>query len=728
MNPQTSTTKDPISLVATTAYNRDLLAHVTPAKYRADVDGLRALAVSLVVLYHAFPTLVPGGFIGVDIFFVISGFLISGIIFEKTQRGTFSFTDFYVRRIRRIFPSLTLVLFATLLFGWFSLLPDELTRLGKHVYQGALFIANFTLFKEAGYFDPSAELKPLLHLWSLGIEEQFYIVFPLLVWLLAWMSRKWQQGKQHATNPSTHGSLWLVAILLLGSFAWNLLTLTRDPVFTFYMPVTRFWELLMGSVLAWVTLNVSGFKSEFQAKPTVLNHALSTLGVVTLGVGLYVIDTAKPFPGVYALFPLLGTTCLIAAGEQAWINRRILAQPWVVFLGMVSYPLYLWHWPLLSYARIVNAGEVAVGLRVMLVALGVFLAWLTHAYWERPFRFGKTKVVLRVGVLVSLMVLVAVAGRVIYKSDPTTEYLWVPRKGVDLTVSQSQAWMQSQDGWLFLGNAYDRSVDKARGLKQPEFKTIEQLATQLKSVMAVVDPVRTQVVFMMGPNKETVYPERYPYQQPWFVSEGYQSRQYYGAKALKLLEGFHIPNIPIIDPTPELWAAKAGLAASESLYYRTDSHWNVRGAYVGYSGVMRQFGLKPIEARFQPLPFEEGDIAEMIGKKSILNAEEGDNWKPEFTHPSAMERIVDTQAKKTPYGDVGVVKNSQAPYQKVIWVIGDSFTRGMRPLLEQSFAEVHYLGHISDLLLNQGQPVLLEKFKALPAPDLILFIRVERTL
>lgn len=728
MNPQTSTTKDPISLVATKAYNHDLLAHVTPAKYRADVDGLRALAVSLVVLYHAFPALLPGGFIGVDIFFVISGFLISGIIFEKTQRGTFSFTDFYVRRIRRIFPSLTLILFATLLFGWFSLLPDELTRLGKHVYQGALFIANFTLFKEAGYFDPSAELKPLLHLWSLGIEEQFYIVFPLLVWLLAWMSRKWQQGKQNASHPSTYGSLWLVAILLLGSFAWNLLTLTRDPVFTFYMPMTRFWELLMGSVLAWLTLNVSGFKSEFQAKPTFINHALSTLGVVTLGVGLYVIDTAKPFPGFYALFPLLGTTCLIAAGEQAWINRWMLARPWVVFLGMISYPLYLWHWPLLSYARIVNAGEVAVGLRVMLVALGVFLAWLTYAYWERLFRFGKTKVMLRVGVLVSLMVLVAVTGRVIYKSDITTEHLWVPRKGVDLTLMQSVAWISGKEGWLFLGNAQNQTVEKARGLKQPDERTLKHMVQQLGSVMSVIDTNRTHVAFLLGPNKSTVYPEYFPYSQPWFVDDGYQSHHYYGAKALDYLRISAHPNLVIYDPTPDLWKAKEALASNETLYYRTDSHWNARGAFVAYQGLMTQLRLEPIGVTFTALPFQKGDLADMVGKSFPVSTQVGDNWEANLGTMGAIIKDVHSAVKKTPFGEVGVVRNPAAVHKKVLWVVGDSFTQALRPYFNQTFAEVHYLGHISDLLLNRDEPALMKMLKDYPNPDVIVFIRVERAL
>jgi len=152
-------------------------------KYRPDIDGLRAVAVLSVVVFHAFPELMKGGFIGVDIFFVISGFLISTIIFQNLDRGTFSFSEFYARRIRRIFPALLLVLIATYGFGWFALLADEYKQLGKHIVAGAGFVSNLVLWSEAGYFDNSAETKPLLHLWSLGIEEQFYIIWPFILWL-----------------------------------------------------------------------------------------------------------------------------------------------------------------------------------------------------------------------------------------------------------------------------------------------------------------------------------------------------------------------------------------------------------------------------------------------------------------------------------------------------------------------------------------------------------------
>ena len=209
-------------------------------KYRPDIDGLRAVAVLSVVAFHAFPRWMPGGFIGVDIFFVISGFLISTIIFENLEKNTFNFIGFYARRIRRIFPALLIVLIFSYAFGWIALLADEYKQLGKHIAAGAGFVSNFVLWGESGYFDNSSDTKPLLHLWSLGIEEQFYIVWPFVLWL-AWKKR---------FNLLTLGILvWLT------SFYLNIQGVKKDVVATFYSPQTRFWELFAGSILAWCVLH-----------------------------------------------------------------------------------------------------------------------------------------------------------------------------------------------------------------------------------------------------------------------------------------------------------------------------------------------------------------------------------------------------------------------------------------------------------------------------------------
>jgi len=215
-----------------------MTVNLSRPKYRHDIDGLRAIAVLSVVAFHAFPNWIKGGFIGVDIFFVISGFLISTIIFENLDKGTFSFKEFYSRRIRRIFPALLIVLASSYLLGWFTLLANEYKQLSNHIFGGASFISNIILISESGYFDNAAETKPLLHLWSLAIEEQFYIIYPFFIWF-AW--------KKH--------SLLLITIsVAILSFCLNLKGIKNDVVATFYSPQTRFWELMCGSLLAWVTL------------------------------------------------------------------------------------------------------------------------------------------------------------------------------------------------------------------------------------------------------------------------------------------------------------------------------------------------------------------------------------------------------------------------------------------------------------------------------------------
>src|SRR5262249_11722104 len=225
-----------IGLAATPGGRRGADVPLFHPAYRPDIDGLRAVAVLSVVGFHAVPSAVPGGFTGVDIFFVISGFLISSIIFGGLQNNAFDFLMFYVRRMKRIFPALIVVLLASFTLGWFYLFTDEYKQLGKHIAGGAGFISNFMLLNEAGYFDQAAETKPLLHLWSLGIEEQFYLAWPILLWTV-WRLR-------------LNVLAFIIAVALI-SFAFNIAASASEPAAAFYSPHTRFWELLAGSLLAW---------------------------------------------------------------------------------------------------------------------------------------------------------------------------------------------------------------------------------------------------------------------------------------------------------------------------------------------------------------------------------------------------------------------------------------------------------------------------------------------
>jgi len=367
-----------------------LQPHLSHPKYRPDIDGLRALAVLSVVAFHAFPNGVQGGFIGVDIFFVISGYLISTIIFQSLEKGTFSFTEFYIRRIKRIFPALILVLVGSYAFGWFALFADEYKQLGKHIAAGAGFVSNIVLWNEAGYFDTSAETKPLLHLWSLGIEEQFYIIWPLLLWF-AW-------GRNF-------NLLTITIVVAIVSFCLNMKGILTDSVATFYSPQTRFWELQCGSLLAWMTLYRKGSLTPIKAKldgwltsviyreshvsnGKTLANIVSFAGIILLAYGFYVINKDVYFPGKWALVPILGAIMIISAGPEAWFNRVVLSNRLTVWFGLISFPLYLWHWPLLSFARIVETAEPSVNIRLVAIALTIVLAWLTYRLVEKPMRFG----------------------------------------------------------------------------------------------------------------------------------------------------------------------------------------------------------------------------------------------------------------------------------------------------------------------------------------------------
>lgn len=296
-------------------------------KYRADIDGLRAIAVLAVVIFHAFPAYAPGGFVGVDVFFVISGFLISSGIFNNLNQEKFSFREFYGRRVKRIYPALLLILLVCFVLGWFILMSDEYAQLNKHILGASGFVSNFILLSESGYFDNAAETKPLLHLWSLGIEEQFYIIWPILIWGF-WKKRS--------------NLLSLILLTALLSFGLSIVGIHRDISKTFYMPFTRFWELIAGSILAYVTLfqyaNISKFKNVLEkilrsalripsekSNYTLVNNIQASLGLVFILFAVSNFSSKLLFPGWWALVPVIGSVLIIDAGEASWLNCNLLS-------------------------------------------------------------------------------------------------------------------------------------------------------------------------------------------------------------------------------------------------------------------------------------------------------------------------------------------------------------------------------------------------------------------
>ncbi len=333
--------------------------------YRPDIDGLRALAVLAVVWFHAFPRRLPGGFVGVDIFFVISGFLISTILLREIRSQTYRYSLFMARRIRRIFPALATVLLSTSLAGWYLLSDNELVSLAKELIAGSLFFANILYWTQEGYFNAASEFKPLLHLWSLGVEEQFYIFYPPLLWLIF-------RGK---LRP-----YWTLAFVFLASFVCSLLTTKAYPGFAFFMLPSRFWELLCGAFIAlWLSREK---KSEISRT---LAHACSVIGVGLMLASIGLIKE-QDFPGFWALMPTVGAGLFILAGPWGFFNRYVFALRPMVAIGLISYPLYLWHWPLISFGHILAAARPPDTYLKVAITLAFVLSLLTYHLIEKPLR------------------------------------------------------------------------------------------------------------------------------------------------------------------------------------------------------------------------------------------------------------------------------------------------------------------------------------------------------
>lgn len=345
--------------------------------YRADIDALRGLAVAGVVLFHFFPR-VWFGFLGVDIFFVISGYLISGILFAQLETGRFGFGGFYARRIRRLFPALLLVLTTVFLVAWLYFLPSQFLQCMKYIIGGIFFVDNIVFYQGIDYFNPSSQTNVLLHLWSLGIEEQFYLVFPLLLFLLHKICGRGGGGK----NVSAWYCLFY-GVVLLGSLAWcqHVSHLAEKA---FYLPQARIWEIAAG-----------GFAAALERYPAVRTFCtrfalpLVCAGLVLLFSGCAIVDHAH-FPDIRAALPVSGAAVLLLSLHRQPRICRCIAHPALIGLGLISYALYLWHWPVISLTRLL-AGWPSHGVRLALMLLSVGLATATFLWWERRWRFAASR-------------------------------------------------------------------------------------------------------------------------------------------------------------------------------------------------------------------------------------------------------------------------------------------------------------------------------------------------
>jgi len=332
--------------------------------YRPEIDGLRTLAVVPVILFHAGASWLPGGFVGVDIFFVISGYLISSIILREVQAGEFSFLRFYERRLRRIIPALLVMLLVTVAMFQVIALPDQAQGAAESGIAALLSVSNFYFWRESGYFAPTAEFMPLLHTWSLAVEEQFYLIFPVIL-LAVWKLRL----------PVK----WVIVLGTVAAFGTGLWLSINKPSVAYYLLPARAWELAIGAVIAAGAVpRISG---------AVLREVVPALGVAMILFSLFWIRSDMVFPGWVALIPCLGAAMVIHADGQSWVASRILSARPMVFIGLLSYSLYLWHWPVLAALRVRTASiHLDPGIATAAIAVTFGLAWLSWRFVEQPFR------------------------------------------------------------------------------------------------------------------------------------------------------------------------------------------------------------------------------------------------------------------------------------------------------------------------------------------------------
>jgi len=362
--------------------------------YRKEIDGLRALAVLPVMLFHAGFATFSGGFVGVDVFFVISGYLITSIIMAELEAGTFSLAGFYERRARRILPALFFVLLACLPVAWWLLLPHELVAFGESLIAVALFASNILFWLQTDYFAATADQIPLLHTWSLAVEEQYYLVFPLFM-LLAWgLGKRWLLG--------------LLAVIALLSLGWSEWLWRSSVEANFYLIPSRAWELLMGALAAFY----------WQKRPFsqgIWAQIGSLVGIALLAYAVLFFNDGIPFPSLYALVPTLAAVLLLVFATPATWVGQLLAFPPLVWVGLISYSAYLWHQPVFVFARLQAVAEPSINVMVALLVLSLGLAWFSWRFVEQPFRHRQrvARVHVFVGALVGSVLFMAVGAALV---------------------------------------------------------------------------------------------------------------------------------------------------------------------------------------------------------------------------------------------------------------------------------------------------------------------------
>jgi hypothetical protein len=412
--------------------------------------------------------------------------------------------------------------------------------------------------------------------------------------------------------------------------------------------------------------------------------------------------------------PVLGAILIILAGPNSWVNRKFLSNKVVVWFGLISFPLYLWHWPILSFARIIENDVPSRTIRIAAIVLSIILAWITVKFFERPFRFGDSKVRLKLLMLCGAMFVLGSAGVIVSKIDFTEthgyEKLLINRKDSEHAFGYSLAWYKGKSDWLFLGNAYDNTVAKLKLAITPSDEQLNGVKDSFSKISTAGAKYGVKTVLIVGPNKSSIYPEYLPEK---FIPSATKYSSFF---LTKLKE---IPDLTVYDPTYDLLAAKK---SEGILYWMTDTHWNNKGAFLTYAGFSKLLNVPIPNVDFKQGTPHTGDLIR-ISKLKNFPLHPDDNWDVVWgDKPVWVEKEIPNE-QKTAFGAATLVTNDKPLSNQYVWVVGDSFTEVLKQYFNATFSQVRYVGHWGDKLNTLPD----ELNKAEKKPDLIVVVRVERS-
>lgn len=675
--------------------------------YRSDIDGLRAMAVLSVIMFHLNNDWLTGGFIGVDIFFVISGYLITKNIYSEMINNQFSFKNFYQRRINRILPAFFFVIFVTSFFAWYVLAPDEFNIFLNSVKSTTYFSENiFFANKTGGYFDLSADNMPILHTWSLAVEEQFYILLPFILLFLL--------------RIKFHKKDILIVLFVLSLISFSLAQISPNSYFlsrhNYYSLYTgRAGELLAGSIIGILTTSKNVYQMSRLNKIRMISfykNIFSMSGLFIVSCSIIFISNKYVFPSFLTIIPVLGVVLILYFSDKNTFLYKFLSLRLFVFIGLISYSLYLWHWPIISLYKQYFIIDHLTGFidYFFVISSILILSLLTYYFIENPCRKCKKSFKFSFCCYYLLPTIIIFSFYYLQKNTKFADNIFIER--FNFTYGHSLRWIQGKDDFIFLGDKYEKTIRKLTLSIKPTEKEIISLTKNFKEITTEASRHGTKVVLLIAPDKARIYSNYLP--DELHVSK-IRYIDFYLSELTKNKE------LIIYDPEDDLLEITNNI--DEKLYYRTDSHWNLKGAYIAYTGLLKKLGMNPVQVSFESVNSLHGgliDIAEL--KDENIHFHNDDTFKIQFIQQTSIQCISKGLTNEA-FGNNEDCINSLAPIDKKVWVIGDSFSAALRDYLTASFKKVNFVGH-----WNEQLPILSKELsEAKEKPDIVIIIKVARS-